>query len=78
MARRAASDRQRAARDLVPDAYEQGRQSLSRLAKHLGTNTTAVARIWRDHGLKPHRVKTFKLSNTPTSLRSSRTSSICP
>jgi transposase len=35
------------------------------LAKHLGTNATAVARIWRDHGLKPHRVKTFKLSNDP-------------
>ena len=35
------------------------------LAEHLGTNATAVARIWRDHGLKPHRVKTFKLSNDP-------------
>ena len=35
------------------------------LAEHLGTNATAVARIWRDHGLKPHRVKSFKLSNDP-------------
>ena len=35
------------------------------LAEHLGTNATAVARIWRDHGLKPQRVKTFKLSNDP-------------
>src|SRR3546814_9110022 len=35
------------------------------LAAHLGTNATAVARIWRAHGLKPHRVKTFKLSNDP-------------
>ncbi len=35
------------------------------LAEHLGTNATAVARIWRDHGLKPHRFKTFKLSNDP-------------
>jgi len=35
------------------------------LAAHLGTNATAVARIWRAHGLKPHRVKTFKLSNAP-------------
>ena len=33
------------------------------LAAHLGTNATAVARIWRDHGLKPHRIRTFKLSN---------------
>ncbi len=35
------------------------------LAKHLGTSATAVARIWRDHGLKPHRVESFKLSNDP-------------
>ena len=35
------------------------------LAAHLGTNATAVARIWREHGLKPHRIKTFKLSNDP-------------
>jgi transposase len=33
------------------------------LAAHLGTNATAVARIWRAHGLKPHRVASFKLSN---------------
>ncbi|MFZ1547960.1 MAG: helix-turn-helix domain-containing protein [Candidatus Nitrotoga sp.] len=26
------------------------------LAAHLGTNASAVARIWRAHGLKPHRV----------------------
>jgi transposase len=35
------------------------------LAEHLGTNATAVARIWRDHGLKPHRIESFKLSNDP-------------
>src|SRR5438552_1485136 len=35
------------------------------LADHLGTNATAVARIWRAHGLKPHRVESFKLSNDP-------------
>ena len=35
------------------------------LATHLGTNATAVARIWRAHGLKPHRVESFKLSNDP-------------
>jgi len=35
------------------------------LAAHLGTSASAVARIWRDHGLKPHRVKSFKLSNDP-------------
>ena len=33
------------------------------LAAHLGTSASAVARIWRAHGLKPHRVESFKLSN---------------
>ena len=35
------------------------------LAAHLGTSASAVARIWRDHGLKPHRIESFKLSNDP-------------
>jgi transposase len=35
------------------------------LAQHLGTNASTVARIWRAHGLKPHRVQSFKLSNDP-------------
>ena len=33
------------------------------LAAHLNTSAASVARIWRAHGLKPHRVETFKLSN---------------
>jgi transposase len=40
-------------------------RSTRTLAAHLGTNASAVARIWRAHGLKPHRVKSFKLSNDP-------------
>ena len=35
------------------------------LAAHLGTSASAVARIWRAYGLKPHRVESFKLSNDP-------------
>jgi len=35
------------------------------LAAHLGTSASAVGRIWRARGLKPHRVKSFKLSNDP-------------
>jgi hypothetical protein len=31
----------------------------------LGTNASAVGRIWRAHGLKPHRVDSFNLSNDP-------------
>jgi len=35
------------------------------LAAHLNTSASAVARIWRAHGLKPHRIESFKLSNDP-------------
>jgi transposase len=35
------------------------------LARELGINDTMVHRVWRAHGLKPHLVKTFKLSNDP-------------
>ena len=35
------------------------------LAEYLGTNASTVARIWQAHGLKPHRVESFKLSNDP-------------
>ena len=35
------------------------------MAEFLGTNASTVARIWRAHGLKPHRVESFKLSNDP-------------
>jgi hypothetical protein len=30
-----------------------------------GISRSSVQRIWRSHGLKPHRVKTFKLSRDP-------------
>ena len=35
------------------------------LAAHLGTSASAVGRIWREHGLKPHRIESFKLSRDP-------------
>jgi len=35
------------------------------LARILGTSPASVQRIWRIHGLKPHRVETFKLSRDP-------------
>jgi transposase len=33
------------------------------MAKAAGTSATTVRRIWCEHGIKPHRVKSFKLSN---------------
>ena len=35
------------------------------LARAAGVSLRSVQRIWAAHGLKPHRVKTFKLSNDP-------------
>jgi len=35
------------------------------MAKEFGVSQTTVWRIWRAHGLKPHRVDTFKLSKDP-------------
>jgi transposase len=35
------------------------------MARHAGVSEGTVRRIWHAHGLKPHRIKTFKLSNDP-------------
>lgn len=35
------------------------------LAKFLGVDKMMVQRVWRANGLKPHRIKTFKVSNDP-------------
>jgi transposase len=39
--------------------------SCRRMAKLCGVSKASVQRIWRANGLKPHLVKTFKLSNDP-------------
>lgn len=35
------------------------------MAKTAGISASAVRRIWRAHGLRPHKVEQFKLSNDP-------------
>lgn len=35
------------------------------MAKEVGLHHSTIARIWRSHGLKPHRVEYFKLSKDP-------------
>lgn len=35
------------------------------LAKHLNTSPSMVQRVWRSAGLKPHLIRTFKVSNDP-------------
>ncbi len=37
--------------------------SQSLMAEKAGISMSSVGRIWKSHGLKPHRVSTFKLSN---------------
>jgi transposase len=39
--------------------------SRSRMARERGISDSSVGRIWRAHGLKPHRVDSFKVSNDP-------------
>src|ERR1017187_10512681 len=35
------------------------------MAAAVGISEASVRRVWRAHGLKPHRLKTFKISNDP-------------
>ena len=35
------------------------------MAQAAGISVSSVQRIWRSHGLRPHRVERFKLSNDP-------------
>lgn len=44
------------------DATQWSRRTMARLA---GISASSVGRIWRAHGLKPHRVESFKISNDP-------------
>ena len=46
--------------ELPPNATQ---WSVRTMAKAVGISKATVQRIWRDNGLKPHLVKTFKVSN---------------
>lgn len=35
------------------------------MARAVGIAVSSVQRVWQAHGLKPHQVRTFKLSNDP-------------
>ena len=41
------------------------RRSTRTTASEVGISASSVGRIWREHGLKPHLKRTFKLSNDP-------------
>lgn len=52
----------RTTQEKPPQATHWSTRSMARAS---GLSAATVGRIWRKHGLKPHRVKTFKLSNDP-------------
>lgn len=41
------------------------RWSIRSMSRHAGISASSVQRIWSSNDLKPHRLKTFKLSNDP-------------
>jgi len=47
------------------------------MAAAVGISEASVRRIWRAHGLKPHRVETFKISNDPAFAENWKTLSVC-
>jgi transposase len=49
-------------RETPPHATHWSTRSMARAT---GVSEATVRRIWRAHGLKPHRVRSFKLSNDP-------------
>jgi hypothetical protein len=49
-------------RETPPDA---GHWSTRTLARAVGLGKTSIQKIWREHGLKPHRVRSFKVSRDP-------------
>ena len=66
--RRRINEKQRAAvvRKTLRETPEgQTHWSRATMSAATGLSESTIGRIWREHGLKPHRVETFKLSNDP-------------
>jgi transposase len=66
--RRRIEDKQRAAvvrKTLRDKPKGQTHWSRATMAAATGLSESTIGRIWREHGLKPHKVETFKLSNDP-------------
>ena len=66
--KRRIDDKQRAAvvrKTLNHTPEGQTHWSRSTMSAATGLSESTIGRIWREHGLKPHLVQTFKLSNDP-------------
>jgi len=53
------------ARTLTAPAGEVTHWTAAAMAKDCGISASSVHRIWRSHGLRPHQMRRFKLSNDP-------------
>jgi transposase len=53
------------ARTLADPPAEATHWTAAMMAKVAGISVSSVQRIWRAHGLRPHRIQQFKLSNDP-------------
>jgi transposase len=51
--------------EVVQPPKNSARWSCRRMARHAGLSKDAVQRLWAANDLKPHRTRTFKLSNDP-------------
>jgi transposase len=51
--------------EVVQPPKNAGRWSCRRMARHAGLSPASVQRLWAANDLKPHRTRTFKLSNDP-------------
>jgi transposase len=52
---------------LGPPPGERTHWTAGAMAERVGISVSSVQRIWRAHGLQPHRIRQFKLSNDPSS-----------
>ena len=50
---------------LEPPPHEATHWTVRAMAKRIGIAVSSVQKIWREHGLAPHRWRVFKLSNDP-------------
>jgi hypothetical protein len=50
---------------LGPPSGETTHRTAPAMASQVGISISSVQRIWRGHGLQPHRLRQFKLSNDP-------------
>ncbi len=57
--------------EVVQPPRNAGRWSCRRMARHAGLPKSTVQRLWAAPDLKPHRTRTFKLSNDPQLKRNS-------